>query len=347
MKILYLFSNYRKDHIQKFKDGLISDNAFFGMFRLKQFGIETSYVEIEDYLPRKLCIFLRKYINVYTINILVFFKIIRSQIVIHVNSFVTQLVLLLISPHKPKWVIYDYSLTGLIGAGKSYKQRILKLIISKSSGIITLCEEEKSRLSAIFPSLRQKIVFIRYGVDTNFFSPISTTEEDYILSIGHDMGRDYKTLFKAMNGLNMKLIITDLKRARNMDSIPDFVEVKNFSDSELRLAYAKAKIIVIPLDISGGFNDAMGCSTLVEALSMGKPVIVTRTFTTESYVHDGVNAIFVERGNISDLRNKIVYLLQNEDIRKNLGIEARKYALQKCDSDLIAKDMASFFQKMI
>jgi glycosyltransferase involved in cell wall biosynthesis len=347
MKVLYLFSNYRKDHVDKFQKGLISDNAFFGLFRLKNFNIETSYFEIEDFLPKCLCSFLRKYVSVYVINLFAFAKIIRTDFVIHVNSFVTQMVFVFLPFVSPKWVIYDYSLTGLLKNSRSYKQKILKWIVSRSSGIITLCEEEKRRLENIFPHLIGKIEFIPYGVDTKFFEPLNVEEEDYILSIGHDMGRDYQTLFEAMKGLNTKLIITDQKRAKKMSVIPAFVQVKNFSDQELRTAYARAKVIVIPLNTSGGFNDAMGCSTLVEALSMGKAILVTRTFTTESYVEDGVNALLVGQGNVSELRSKLVYLLNNDEVRRKLGTEARRYAIEKCESNLIARDMAQFFKKMI
>ena len=347
MRILYLFNNFRNNHVEKYNKGLISDSVFLSMFRLRKFGFDTSFAEIESFLPRKLCIFLRRYINVYAINFFVFFEIVKSDIVIHINSFFAQFIFSIFFSKKPKWVLYDYSLTGLMGNAKTIKQKLLKSIISRSKGIIVISEEERLRLTKAFPGLKENIVFIRYGIDTNFFSPIDVKEEDYILSIGHDMWRDYKTLFEAVRGLNIKLIITDSKRAKKMQNMPDFVQVLNFTDEELRLAYAKAKLIVIPLDITGGFNDAMGCSTLVEAFSMGKPVIVTRTFTTESYVEDGHNALFVEKGNAKEMKDKIQYLLNDNEARKILGSNARKYAVEKCDAEIVATETMSFLKKIM
>ncbi len=347
MKILYLFNNFRKEHVEKYNKGLISDSAFISMFRLRKFGFDTSFAEIEDFLSRKLCIFLRKHVNVYSINILIFYEIIKADIVIHVSSFLAQLVFTVLFPNKPRWILYDYSLTGLMGDIKTIKQKLLKWIISRSKGIITLSEAERLRLVKIFPEIKENIAFIRYGIDTDFFSPIDVQEENYILSIGHDMGRDYRTLFDATKELGIKLIITDSKRAKKMQNMPDFVQVSNFTDEELRLAYAKAKLIVIPLDITGGFNDAMGCSTLVEAFSMGKPVIVTRTFTTESYVEEGYNALFVEKRNAREMKDKIQYLLNDNEARKIIGSNARKYAIEKCDAEIVATETMSFLKKIM
>jgi hypothetical protein len=39
--------------------------------------------------------------------------------------------------------------------------------------------------------------------------------------------------------------------------------------------------------------------------------------------------------------------LNNDEVRRKLGTEARRYAIEKCESNLIARDMAQFFKKMI
>lgn len=343
VKVLYLFSNTRAAKLEKVKQGY-PDNGFCGFFRVRHYGVETEYVELEQYLPARLCRFLRmRVLNVYFSHIPFIWKFFSYDVVFHVGSFASQMVWIVLGLRKPKWVLYDYSLTGLLGEGKTFKQRLLRRIIDHSAGIITLSEKEARMLKERFPRLKDAIRFIPYGTDLEYFKPQNVPEVEQILSIGFDRGRDYATLFEATKDLGIKVIATNSRHIKKLGPLPSHVELRSFTDPELVQEYAKSKIVVLPLDTRGGINDAMGCSTLVEAMAMGKPVIASRTFTMESYISHGENGLLVPERDVEALRDAIKKLLADEKLRQDLGRRARAFVETHCDSEKSAQQMADFF----
>ena len=347
MRILYLFNNVRTGMIERIKRGDDHDDHFFGMLRLPKYGIEADYAEIEQYFSRWFTVILRKFINIYYTHLFLFWKFFSYDIVFTSSAFGSQLVHTIFHLKRPKWVMYDFSITGFIGEGKTVRQKIFKWMTGRAAGIITLSKDEREKLKQLFPALKQKIEFIPFGVDLSFFKPQENiSEEHQILTVGLAPDRDYKTLFEATQGLDIPVVVTRSRTIDSLDNLPSYVQTRSFSPHELVREYAKSKIVVLPLDISEGRNNATGCSTLVETMAMGKAVIVTRTPTTESYITSGVNGLLVEPNDVNGLRTAIQELLVDEGKRKKLGESARAFAEKNCDAEIVAKRMAYFFKKI-
>lgn len=348
MKILYLYSNYRADRLERVKKGTFSDNQFYGLLRLPHYGVEAEYGEIEQHIPQKAALFLRKqFLSIHLAHLPILWRFFSYEVVFHVNSFTSQLLFNILGIKKPKFVLYDYSLIGLLGNEKTFKQKLLRYVISHSAGIITLSEVEADRLKKRFPHLANSIEFIRYGTDLEYFKPKEIPEENFIFTVGYDPDRDYATLFEATKDLGVKVIVTQSHRTKNLPTVlPPHVEVKRFSDAELLEYYAKAKMVVLPLNTKSGINDAMGCSTLVEAMAMGKPVVASRTFTMESYISHGVNGMLVAERNVEEMKDAISNLLRDDTKRKEMGRAARRTMEDLCDAEKIAEQMANYFKKI-
>jgi glycosyltransferase involved in cell wall biosynthesis len=60
-------------------------------------------------------------------------------------------------------------------------------------------------------------------------------------------------------------------------------------------------------------------NVILEAMSLGKPVIATRLAGTPEQVEDGVTGILVEPRNVDQLADAIKYLVRNENIRLEFG----------------------------
>lgn len=90
----------------------------------------------------------------------------------------------------------------------------------------------------------------------------------------------------------------------------------------------------------------MGCSTLVEAMAMGKAIIATRTPTTESYISNGKNGFLVSAGNVEEMRLHISRLLKDDDLRINIGQKAREFAVRECSADIFALKLSQFFKRV-
>lgn len=347
MKVLYLFNRIKEQELKDVRAGRDHDDHFFGMLRLSKYGIEASYLELEQYLPRSVAQFLRRYLlNIHFVHVPLLPLFFKYDIVFTSTAFGSFFLKITSGIKKPKWILFDYNLTGLIGKRRTFKQKILYYLISRSDGIVTISRGEESALRALFPG--KKIKFIPLGTDIEFFKPQNTPEENFILSVGRDPGRDFKTLFEAVKDLNIEVKITARPhQLKHFGVIPKNVTIHDFTPQELVVQYARAKLIILPLDIQEGEEyNAMGCSTLVEAMAMGKTIIATETMTMRSYIEHGHSGIFVKKGDSDALRNAISPLLGNVGKRKELENNARSFAVGLCSADLFAKNLADFFRTL-
>lgn len=346
IRILYLFNNSRSSALEQIKKGEQSDDHFFGMLRLQHYGVEADYVEIEQYVLPRVARALRRMLNIYFVHLLLFWKFFSYDVIFTSTAFGSQFVHTLFRIRRPRWVMYDFSILGLIGKEKTLRQKLFRFMVGRASGIITLSEKEAEALKAYFPHMKERIQFIPFGADLSFFKLQSVSEEHQIFTVGLAPDRDYDTLFYATDGLGVLVVVSRSRTIDEIKHLPSYVHAKFFTSRELLDEYAKSKIVVLPLDIQDGLNNASGCSTLVEAMAIGKAVIVTRTPTTESYVTHGVNGILVDSKDVDGLRAAIQDLLANEEKRKTLGRNARAFVENNCDAEKTAQKMAEFFKKI-
>jgi len=348
-KVLCLFNRIREGSLERIAKGEESDNFYFGMLRLKHFGYPAEYLEIEEFFSPKVCSFLRKHVlNIHFVHAPLFRKILKYDIVFTSTAFGTLLLWALYPFKKPKWVMFDFNLLGIMGDRRSLRQKVLAFIISRSSGIVTISREGAEEIKKAFPHLKEKIKFIPLGTDTKWFAPIpSVQEEDIIFSPGRDPGRDYATFFKAIRELSVSVVVTAKpEKLKKYEPLPLNVSAHNFTSKEVVLEYAKAKIVVLPLSIGSEYFNAMGCSTLVEAMAMGKAIIATKSATMESYIKDGENGLLVPKNDPEAMQKDIKDLLNDSVKRKRLGENARKFAVEYCEAEKQAKNLSQYFNNL-
>ena len=139
--------------------------------------------------------------------------------------------------------------------------------------------------------------------------------------------RDYPTLVKAAKKLDcqVKIAAASLwskhKNETEEQELPPNVDTRGYKYPELRQLYAESKIVVIPL-YQNDFQ--AGITSILEAMAMGKPLILTRTIGQTDTIIDGETGIYVEPGDSVGLQQKIQFLLDNEAERRRLGQNARK-----------------------
>jgi glycosyltransferase involved in cell wall biosynthesis len=75
--------------------------------------------------------------------------------------------------------------------------------------------------------------------------------------------------------------------------------------------------------VSTSLSDAGLAASTAEAMACGLPVIVTDFGDNRRWVKNGVNGFIVPLRDPKTLADKIVYLLKNENIRKEFGIRNR------------------------
>ncbi|MEK7662223.1 MAG: glycosyltransferase family 4 protein [Patescibacteria group bacterium] len=352
MKILYLFNKVRAggSELENIHSGKGHDNHFYGMLRLRKYGIETDFLEIEQFVPLWFALFLRRFVfNIFWVHLPLFPLFFKYDIVFSSTAYGPLLIKAIFGVKKFKWVMLDFNISGTIGGRRTLRQKIFYYAVSKTDGIITISEEEVSALEKLFPHLRGRIKFLHEGIDTEFFKPqASIDEERFILSVGRDPSRDFKTLIEATTGLGVRVkLATKREMVKNLEPLPPYVSVEHFSHDEMLRQYSKAAIVVIGLKLKQKApNDSMGTFAVAEAMSMGKAVIASKTNALASYIEDGVTGVLVPIGDVSALNRAIKNLMFDETKRHSMGRRAREYAQNKFSADIFAEGLAKFFKTL-
>lgn len=175
-----------------------------------------------------------------------------------------------------------------------------------------------------------KVKHIKSGTDQQFWHPIDR-EANTICSVGMEM-RDYPTLVKALSdtdipchiatGAHRGQIFNTVSRLYEMDGLPSNITVGRRYYEELRELYSRSRFLVIPLLPTDSDN---GLTAILEAMSMGKPVICSRVEGQVDIIEEGVSGIFVPQGDPDALREAIVSLWNDPKRAAEMGKAARKY----------------------
>jgi len=193
----------------------------------------------------------------------------------------------------------------------------------------------------------EQLALVPYQADPDFWHPLPAAEERLICSAGLEY-RDYPTLFRAVEGLDVRVVIgaasywSRLPNSAARAVPPANVEIGAFDYLTLRDLYARAALVAIPLT---EIDNQAGITTLLEAMAMGKAVVITQTEGQVDVVEDrravvrganllrslaareGValepNGFYVPPGDAAALRRAIVYLLDHPEVRAQLGTAGR------------------------
>jgi glycosyltransferase involved in cell wall biosynthesis len=203
---------------------------------------------------------------------------------------------------------------------------------------------------SIFP--KSNIDEISGGVDTNFFMPSSTSEEQRsevikILYVGwiikekgiYDILEACNLLGVKLNSVSVELVgpiycnIKELKlKVENLD-LQDIVYVPGpiQSREELKQKYQSADIFIFPSHFEG-FPVA-----LLEALSCGLPCIGSDVGGIPDIIEHGQSGLIVKKQNIDALAGAIEHLINNKQLRLKFSEAARKRALKYFSIEASAK----------
>jgi hypothetical protein len=145
----------------------------------------------------------------------------------------------------------------------------------------------------------------------------------YIAALGSS-GRDYGTLFRAVEGLPVELVVVAHPHGWPAGPVPSNVKVMTSIPQEdyLRII-AEAELVAIPVN---NRETASGQMTLIQAMSLGVPVVATRCIGTEDYIRHGENGWLVAMGDVEGWRRTLLSVLEEPQARRRLATEALRFA---------------------
>lgn len=211
----------------------------------------------------------------------------------------------------------------------------------------------------------EKIALIPYQADERFWHPMPAEEAPetmnqaaalpIISSVGLEF-RDYPTLIEAVRDMDAQLEIaaasywSDHHGVDSRESLPANVHVSAHQYLSLRHLYAASHFVVVPLQ---DVPNQAGITVIIEAMAMGKAVIVSGTRGQTDTVRDRRNngygrinrsilpgfldapgvdeelkhlatGFYVKPGDPTELRKAIIYLLAHPDVAEELGRNGRR-----------------------
>jgi glycosyltransferase involved in cell wall biosynthesis len=167
-----------------------------------------------------------------------------------------------------------------------------------------------------------RLRYLPFGVDDETFTPTTQEEGDYVLVVGRDSGRDWATLFSALEGIDLPVKLCCRLRDIEGLRVPATVDVLGYVDrATYRYLLGRARLVAIA---TKPLLYPSGQSVLLEAMAMARAVVVTGTPALADYVADGETALVVPPGDAEALRDRLVEVARDDVLRAEVGRKARE-----------------------
>lgn len=125
---------------------------------------------------------------------------------------------------------------------------------------------------------------------------------------------------------------------KKLDSRIHFID-KYFSDRERMMYIKNSDILIFPN------NPQTWGLTVLEAMALGIPVIVSKGAGVSEVLTDGTNSILYEAGNVEMLKNKLIQSLDNRNKLKKIAKNGQRYVLNTFSWDNFGKNMEKIMVK--
>nr|WP_232307110.1 glycosyltransferase [Sphingomonas sp. Y57] len=169
----------------------------------------------------------------------------------------------------------------------------------------------------------------------------TTGDEETVAPFALAMGsanRDYATLYEACRRAGLPLTLVAGRHALPTEPPPPNVTLCSDLDPDacLRLAQ-RARLSIVPLaDVAA----ASGQITVIEAMRMGRPLIVTDAIGSRDYVVDDVTGLLVPPGDPAALAAAMQRLWDDAALRTRLSDAARRFAEDALSDEAAAAALA-------
>jgi glycosyltransferase involved in cell wall biosynthesis len=229
--------------------------------------------------------------------------------------------MLKLMPRRPRHVLIGHRLSA------PKKKLLLQALRGGLDGIFVYAEAQKTYAEQVLGIPAVRLHLIPFHADTRFYHPMPDVPTEHRISSAGLELRDYPTLIEAVRGLDVDVRLaaaspwSKRKNETANRELPPNVSARGYGYRELRDLYASSQFVVVPLYDT---DFQAGVTTILEAMAMGKAVIVSRTRGQRDVIQDGINGIYVPPGDVEALRSAITGLLAAPDRAAKLGANARR-----------------------
>lgn len=238
-----------------------------------------------------------------------------------------------------------------------------KRALQNATALLSVSQYTADLTKELF-SLERDFTIIPNCIDINKFSSESVTkvEENTILYFGTlirkkgllELPLIFNEVYKKNNKAKLKVIGRDASDIISgnhstwamMQSLFDATALKNVNYigsvayDEIKANVSLASVCVFPT-----FAEALPVSW-IEAMALKKAIVASDIGWAAEIIEDSVEGFLVHPKNHNLFADRILELLDNQKLRNQFGIEARKKVVQKFSIEVVAKQSADFYQKV-
>lgn len=228
-----------------------------------------------------------------------------------------------LAPRRPRssMAVISCWLAHILSDGSQARRAAYRHAYRNVDLIYCFSENQVPVLADVLGGDPARVRCLPFGVDDETFVPERGPEKDYVLVVGRDRGRDWPTTLAALRELRHPAKVC----CRSADiaglDVPPNVEVVGYVElNEYRRLLADALAVLV---VTRPLIYPSGQSVLLEAMAMGKAVVVTDTPALRAYFRDGETALAAPVADVGAVRDRLVELLGDDRMRRRLGKAGR------------------------
>jgi len=235
----------------------------------------------------------------------------------------------------------------------SYRHLIQRLILKLSKYVLA-----NSYAGLKIYGVEKKGKVIYNGLDFKRFENLTKTKnEKFVIGIVANLTdyKDYYTFFDAIKILTNKKtdfevhIIGWGKLAKTYKAYAEQLGIMEYLKFFGRLPDVEKYIINFDVGVLCSYKKkGEGLSnSVIEYMACGVPPIITDIGAAREIVDEGVTGLLFEAGNPKDLASKIQLLMENKELRLEIGKKAREVVFEKFGYERYINEMSNYYLKVL
>ncbi|MBN2570850.1 MAG: glycosyltransferase family 4 protein [Ignavibacteriales bacterium] len=302
------------------------------------------------------------------IQIIKFFKIIKHMNYSLIHTQYSKDLWLLVPALKIAKSKIPLFLTKQMGSFIIKKDYLHKKLYKRVTKIFAISNVIKKNLIETCPVDEDKIIILHNAVDTKKFSPenghrgkirkeFQIAENEIVIGMlaRFTPGKGHEEFLFAASELNKKydnlkfMIVGDPSRDEDNYGlkIKKLAGTYKLGDKIIFTGFRTDTVdILSSMDIFAfpSHSEAFGIA-LVEAMSMSLPSVCSNSDGILDIAINGETSLLFENRNAFDLKEKLEILIQKQDMRKELGYNARQRAIQYFDLKFLSDKVIEYYKK--
>ncbi len=231
------------------------------------------------------------------------------------------------------------------------------------------CKASFERYQSVWPIFEDRSAIIYSAIDTDRFRPfdkpsplrrkfgIDDTEVVVGIVARLDPVKDHRTFLKAARIVSQKVpgvrfLISGESCNISHSQLRQFAEELGIADKTIFHERDDALNIrellgCLDVGIVASNGSEVICRVAVEYMALGIPQVTTNINVLPEIIENGENGFAVNAGDAEAMADRILYLIQNSFVRKEMGEKARRYAETRFSYNTFVKQTVAVYEDTI